>query len=120
MLELIDEADPFRASWLEPLRDGRAGERPGDVSAAVRPGRGGGNLRWGFGDGGAAGRGLSLSTGGGGRMGLLTPTGMLAPAFVIEEPNVGIGGLFVVWTRVGAAGLPLDVGMGGGGLLPNV
>ena len=53
-------------------------------------------------------------------MGLLTPMGISAPGFATEEPNLGIGGLFVVWTRVGAAGLSLDVGMGGGGLLPNV
>ena len=99
-VELIDEFDPFLVNGLKPLRGGRAG----DVSDAARPGRAGGNLRPGFGDGGAARRGLSLAIRGGGRTSFLTPSGNSPPSCAIEVPNVGSGGLFVVWTRVGAGG----------------
>lgn len=110
-LELIDELDPFRASPLEAL----PGAREGDVSVVARLGRGGGNLRARFGGGDIGGRGLSLSIGGGGSTFFLTPTGKSA-----EESRVRTGGLFVVWTRVGAPGRFLEGGIGGGGLLPNV
>ena len=123
-VELIDEFDPFRVNGLNPLRGGRAG----DVSDAARPGRGGGNLRAGFGDGGAAKRGLPLSIRGGGRTFFLTPRGNSPPSCATEVPKMGNGALFVVWTRagaagrsgVGAAGRSREEGIGGGGLLPKV
>jgi hypothetical protein len=114
-LELIDELDVFRTNCAEPFRGGRAGE----VSDAPRVGRGGGNLRPGFGDG-FGGRGLSLSTGGGGSTGFLTPIGNSFDCFVTEEPYVGIGGSFAVCVRAGAAGRFVEDGIGGGGLFPNV
>ena len=69
-LELIEELDVFRPNCAEPFRGGRAGE----VSEAVRVGKGGGTMRAGFGDD-RAGRGLSLSNGGGGSTAFLAPTG---------------------------------------------
>lgn len=115
-VEPMDELDACRASCVDPFLGGSAG----DVSNVVRPGSIGGSLRAEFGGAAGAERGLSLSIGGGGRRFFLTPTGKSFVWFVTDEPYVGIGGLFTVCTRVGAAGRFFEVGTGGGGLLPNV
>lgn len=84
---------------MEVLRGGKAGDgcdalRVGNGGGAFRDGRGGDLLPF-----DVDGRGLSRSTGGGGRRPLLTafmPTGWLFACFITEEPYVAIGGLFVV------------------------
>lgn len=87
--DTVEELDPRLTICVEPLRGGRAG----DGCVVFRVGNGGGAFR--AGNGGVLppleleGRGLSLSTGGGGRrlpLTACTPMGWLFACFVTEEP----------------------------------